>query len=218
MHTVTTSPATTAPESVVRILKVATCSSVSGKSKLTYHVGCAADSELQFRIFGNSAAGAFNQDWVSLSAIRQAVAKAPGEKEITSFHLHPLYRGKSVNTPSFLLAVLKSEGLVQSSTTKRRCHEWVDEARFVAEMKAWAASGKEAKVEDSATKDRGKPTKGRGKLAKQAVQLQSAEVKPDEPSKVEAESKPQPSEGKPQPSAAKKGTPTKVSAKSRHGK
>ena len=183
------SPEATAPEVEMRILKIATCPSMSGKSKLTYNIGISPDSEIQFRIFGNSAAGAFNQDWVSLSAIRQAIAKAPGEKEITSFLLFPLYQGKSVNTPSFLLAVLKNEGLVQPSTTKRRRHEWVDETRFVAEMQAWAASGKEAKVEDA-------PGKSRGKLAKGPAKVQSPEVKPDEPSKVEAISKPLPSEGK----------------------
>ena len=100
-----------------------------------------------------------------------------------------MYQGKSINTPSFLLAVLKNEGLVQPSTTKRRCHEWVDEARFVAEMQAWAASGKEAKVEDA-------PGKGRGKLAKGPAKVQLAEVKPDEPSKVETISKALPFEGK----------------------
>ena len=160
MKTQTSSPETTTPESEVRILKIATCSSVSGKSTLIYQIGCTSDSQIQFRIFSNSAAGAFNQDWVSLSAIRQAIAKAPSEKEITSFTCFPLYQGKSVNTPSFLLAALKNEGLVQPSTTKRRCHEWVDETRFVAEMQAWAASGKEAKVEDKPTKGRGKSMKG----------------------------------------------------------
>jgi hypothetical protein len=173
----------TAAESEVRILKSATCPSVSGKSKLTYHVGITADSEIQFRIFANTAAGAFNQDWVPLRAIRQAIAKAPSDKEITSSHLHPLYAGKSVNTPSFLLAALKNEGLVQPSTTKRRCHEWVDETRFVAEMRAWAASGKEAKVED-------KPTKGRNKPVGGAKQLQPPEVKADAPPKLMAKVKP----------------------------
>jgi len=41
----------TAPEAEVRILKSATCSSVSGKSKLTYHIGSRLTREIHFRIF-----------------------------------------------------------------------------------------------------------------------------------------------------------------------
>jgi hypothetical protein len=90
------------------------------------------------------------------------------------------------------LAALKNEGLLQPSTTKRRCHEWVDETKFIAEMQAWAASGKDAKVEDSATGGRPKPPKVRGKTTKGAKELRPDEVKPDEPLKVEAISKPLP--------------------------
>ena len=187
MKSETPRPKATAPEVEVRILKVATCPSVSGKSQLTYHVACTAESQIVFRIFSNSAGGAFNQDWVSLNAILQAVSK--DNKAITSFMLHPLYQGKSVNTPGFLLAVLKNEGLVQPSTTKRRCHEWVDEGRFVAEMQAWAASGKEAKVEDAPAKSRRKAMKGSAEVP--------AEAHDSKPITVEINSEPQPSEGKP---------------------
>lgn len=37
----------------IRILKVASYPTNSGKSTLTYHVGCTSDNEIHFRISGN---------------------------------------------------------------------------------------------------------------------------------------------------------------------
>lgn len=129
-------PETPNVESSIRILKTATCPSMSGKSKLTYQVACSADSEILFRISDNSGAGFFSREWVPLAAIRQAFAKAPSAKSITSFHLHALFQGKSINTPAFLLAALKNEGLLVPSTTTRRCQELTDGAKFLGEMRA----------------------------------------------------------------------------------
>lgn len=130
-------------ESVLRILKVGTCPSLSGKSTLTYHIGCTAESDrpeagIQFRVYANSGAGFFSNEWVSLNAIQQVFAKSP--ESIISFVLHPLFRGKSLNTHAFLLAVLKQEGLVRSSEENRRCYERLDPTGFMAEVKALMAS------------------------------------------------------------------------------
>ena len=122
-------------ESSIRILKTATCPSMSEKSKLTYQVACSGSSEILFRISDNSGTGFFSQEWVPLAAIRQAFAKAPSEKSITSFVLYPLFSGKSINTPAFLLAVLKNEGVLVPSTTTRRSQEITDCAKFQAEMR-----------------------------------------------------------------------------------
>ncbi|MDO8291089.1 MAG: hypothetical protein Q7T44_17890 [Parvibaculum sp.] len=130
------------PEStVVRILKIATCPSMSGKSKLTYHVGCKAESEILFRVYANSASGFFSKEWVPLVEIQQLFGKAPDAKALTSFVLLPIFKGKSINTPAFLFAALLSERLVQPSTTTRRCYECTDGKKFFAEVKALAATG-----------------------------------------------------------------------------
>ena len=51
-------------EPEMRILKSATCKSTSGKSTLTYQVGCLPDSTVHLRISKNSAAGFFNDEWM----------------------------------------------------------------------------------------------------------------------------------------------------------
>lgn len=142
---------TASNDPAIRVLKTAKCKSLSGESELTYQIGCGSgsDSEIHFRVVGNTAAGAFNQDWVSLDAIRKAFAKAPGPQEITSSHLHRLYAHRSVNTPAFLLAALRHEGLVRPSKTKRRRHECADEASIVAATSAWLAAGDAPKAEST---------------------------------------------------------------------
>lgn len=130
------------PEStVVRILKIAKCRSMSGKSELTYHIGCKAESEIIFRVYANSASGFFSKEWVPLVAIQQLFGKAPNAKALTSFVLLPIFKGKSINTPAFLFAALFSEGLVKPSTTTKRCYECTDGKKFFAEVKALAATG-----------------------------------------------------------------------------
>lgn len=96
----------------IRIIKVATCPSLSGKSTLTYHIGCNAQSDILLRVVDNTGGGFFSKEWVSLNAIFQAFDGKAVDKPIISLLLYPLFQGKSLNTPAFLLAVLKQEGLV----------------------------------------------------------------------------------------------------------
>lgn len=98
------------PPTPIRILKIAACPSLSGKSSLTYHVGCTPNAEVTFRVFANSGGGFFSNEWVPLELVQQAFAKLPSAIGITAHLLGSLYLGKSVNTPSFLFAALKSEG------------------------------------------------------------------------------------------------------------
>jgi hypothetical protein len=125
---------TVKPESDIRILKVGSCSSLSGKSTLTYHIGCTGESEIQLRIYDNTAAGFFSKEWLSLKAIDQVLIKAGSH--FTSFALHPLFRGKSQNNTAFLLVVLLREGFVARATDKKRCYEKVDASAFMSEIKA----------------------------------------------------------------------------------
>ena len=122
----------------MRILKVATCPSSSGKATLTYHIGCTTDNDIQFRVIANTGGGLFSPEWISLSAIQPAFEQAPFP--LTSFPLINLYQGKSTNTPAFLMAVLKNEGLVRNLEGKIRGYEILDSKAFIDEMNALIAS------------------------------------------------------------------------------
>ena len=150
-----------------RILKIATCPSLSGRSTLTYHVGVPRSVEGEvvapyIRVYANSAAGLFSNDWVALDVIQQQFADAIGKQPITARLLNPLFRGKSANSPAFLFAALKGAGLVRLVEDTKRLFERVDPGVFIAEVQALMASGVDLKVDDERKKAQvevaGKPT------------------------------------------------------------
>ena len=141
---------TVTPESDIRILKVGSCLSVSGKSTLTYHIGCTAEADIQFRVYANAGAGFFSKEWLSLNTIQEAI-----EKGGTSFALTSLFRGKSQNNTAFLLAVLLEEGLIKPSNDRRGGYECIDPSGFMAEVKALMDSKTALNADDKP----GKPPK-----------------------------------------------------------
>lgn len=122
----------------LRILKVASCPTASGKGTLTYHVGCNASSAIQFRVVQNSGGGYFSAEWVAWESIQPALESAA--LPLTSFPLIKLYQGKSTNTPAFLMAVLKQEGLVRNLEGNVRGYELLDSLHFLTAMKDLMAS------------------------------------------------------------------------------
>lgn len=137
-------------ETPVRIVKIASCETVSGKSKLTYQIGCTADGEIQLRIYANTAAGFFSKEWLPLKMIEEALVK--GGPAFTSYALLPLFRGKSQNNTAFLLAVLLHEKLIGPSPDKKRGYTKVDAGRFLAEIKALIESDTSLKEDDKPAK------------------------------------------------------------------
>ena len=137
--------ATEQQDADIRVLKEATCRSLSGKSQLKYQIGATPEGEIQLRLHANSAAGAFDRGWVPYARVRQALASAPAGKALTSHALSNIFKGKSANSPSFLFAVLKSEGLVRASTTDRRGYELADPVPFQAAMNELVAAPEKPK-------------------------------------------------------------------------
>ncbi len=105
----------------IRTLKTGNCSSRSGKSKLTYLIGADANSEIHFRIHSNTGNGFFNNDWIPLETLLELLSKSGGA--FTSFALYPLLKGKSNNTPAFIIAALLEEGIIHRSTSLKRCYD-----------------------------------------------------------------------------------------------
>ncbi len=118
----------------IRIIKVATCPSITGKSELTYHIGCNPEGEILFRVYANSGSGYFNREWITSARIGKVLGES---SNITSFTLQPTFKGQSLNNGGFLMAVLKHEGLVLSSEDKNiRTYQLGDPSKFMDEMKA----------------------------------------------------------------------------------
>lgn len=92
----------------ISILKTGQCPSLSGRSTLTYQIG-RKDQEICLRILENTAGGLFGKEWASLEIVLLALSEP-----VTSRSLQELFKGKSINTGGFVLAVLLKEGLVKS--------------------------------------------------------------------------------------------------------
>jgi len=129
------------PETPIRILKVGTCPSLSGRSTLTYHLGSDADGGFHCRVVQNSGSGQFNADWVSLAVIEKLLTEQPADKPMTSRVLSTVFRGKSSNSPAFLFAVLKAEGLVLAGAEKDSGYQLGDIAAFHKAVAALIATG-----------------------------------------------------------------------------
>ncbi len=138
---------------LIRILKIGTCSTLSGRSELTYHLGCDAESEIHVRVVQNSGNGQFNANWVSLSVIEKLLTQHPADKPMTSRVMQPVFRGKSSNSPAFLFGSLKAEGLVKAGDGKDSGYLLGDIEAFKQAMSALIAAGADLAVAADASSE-----------------------------------------------------------------
>lgn len=138
----------------MQALKTANCQTLSGKSNLTYHIGCDQDQNPCIRIAANTGGGFFSNEWIRIMHIQELLTAWGDDKPITAITLWPLFKGKSVNTPAFLLAVLKAEGVVISEA-KKRFHKLGDIAKFQTAISELVSSKSGPTTATTATK---KPT------------------------------------------------------------
>jgi hypothetical protein len=136
-------PKDAAADSHIRVLKVGTCPSLSGRSTLTYHLGSSADNEIHLRIHANSGHGCFGRDWVALRTLQQALAKVSGP--ITSGSLNRVFAGRSQNTSGFVAAALLGEGLLEPLSNARG-YSPTDGVRFMSEVRRLLEGGPSATV------------------------------------------------------------------------
>ena len=95
---------------IIECLCTAECTSVSGRSTLTYAIGRHPDQSLHLRIVSNSGGGMFCGDWAAGDRIDALVA---GGQELTSRSFHALHPGKSINTGGFVMSALRDLGLIR---------------------------------------------------------------------------------------------------------
>jgi len=120
----------------IKPIRKATTKSLEGKATLTYRLGLDETSALHWQIHANTGGGFFSDEWVAFPAIQKALSEWPEGSPITSMALRSLFTGKSVNTPSFLLATLVKEGVLTPVEGKKRHYQLGDIKGFLATVKA----------------------------------------------------------------------------------
>lgn len=101
----------------MQILKEATCPNLSGNGTITYEIGIKKDQSLWVRLIKSSGGGFHWTKPVPMAAIKGQLQKA--KQPFTSYALHGPFAGKSVNTASFLAAVLRHEELIRPDKEQR---------------------------------------------------------------------------------------------------
>ncbi len=128
----------------MKTLKQNNCPGLSGKNTLTYEIGLEHDKSIWLRLIKSSGGGFLSKEWISIEAI---VGSLKGEATpFTSYVLHTHFAGKSINSPSFLMAVLKHEGVVISAPDKPQAfvENDFDVAKFQRRMLKAAPKKKKA--------------------------------------------------------------------------
>ena len=159
---------TTEPNETIkhRIIKIHQCPTLSNNSTLTYHIGCDDDERsdsnqpIYFRINANTGGGFFNDEWIALTDIQDAFEKWPVDNPLTSFALNGLFKGRSANSPAFLMAILKSEKIVATIKGKNRSHEYQGSDEFTSDMNKLITDGINLKVEVDTDKKPSKTVNG----------------------------------------------------------
>lgn len=126
-------PASETPAPTIKVTKSGSTDSLSGTGVLSYEVGTDDAGDTLYRISANSAGGFFSGEWVAWSKI---YAACEGHSAITSILFRGLFRGKSVNTAGFMLAVTMKEGLIQRKAGKARYYELTEAAHKLASANA----------------------------------------------------------------------------------
>jgi hypothetical protein len=107
---------------MVTIIKTGFAAKLSprGDGALTFQVG-RIDDTIHLRIFHNESAGRFSREWVSVEAIRSALAKLPKGQSLfkAAVGLKPAWKGQSSCNSGFGAAILKSEGVFVSDAEKK---------------------------------------------------------------------------------------------------
>jgi hypothetical protein len=89
---------------------------------------------IHWKIAASTGNGMFSKEWVAFTDIQQALDNWPNDSPIVSMAVYPLYAGRSVNTPSFLLATLVNEGILQQVPDKKRHYQLGDAKAFQVAM------------------------------------------------------------------------------------
>jgi hypothetical protein len=131
-------------QSTIQVLKEAIGPTSTGKSKLGYRLGSDNKGGIYFKITSNTGGGFFSNEWVAYSKIQAALDAWPEENPITSVVLQGLFRGRSANNSSFLLAALKAEGIVEVVRDRNRYHQRCDPRPFLAAVKQLKQGGSAA--------------------------------------------------------------------------
>jgi len=125
-------PGTTQTIPNKHVLKTSTCQALSGNGTIGYELSLDNKKALHIRVTSNSGGGYFSNESIPMSEVEGILFSLAHNERLTSTACQPLFKGKSVNTPAFLMAALRNEGLVKPIGELKRYHQCIDAKSFKA--------------------------------------------------------------------------------------
>ncbi len=144
-NSTTTNKPDTPPIHPKQIIKTSSCKALSGNGEIGYELSLDNKKSLHIRITSNTGGGYFSDESISMTEIESALLSQPDTSRLTSVALQPLFKGKSVNTPAFLMAALRNEGFIKTIGELKRFHQCIDAKSFKALIKKLSNSQKQQK-------------------------------------------------------------------------
>jgi len=112
--------------SSLHIIKTSSCRALSGNGEISYELSLDNKKALHILITSNTGGGFFNDELIAMADIEHILFSQTAPSRLTSVALQPLFRGKSVNTPAFLIAALRNEGFVKPIGELKRFHQCIN--------------------------------------------------------------------------------------------
>ena len=133
----------------IEVIYQGDCPSLSGRSNLTYVIGRHPDGTLHLRITGNDGGGMWCNEWIPSTEIDAVVI---GQTELTSRSFQVLKPGRSTNTAGFVMAAIKSLGLIKTNdeNTRLQTHVITETLERVVMARLGQASPKARRKKESA--------------------------------------------------------------------
>jgi hypothetical protein len=125
---------TTSTTSAFTTLKKASCPTLSQSGFIDYEVSADSTNTLFIGLTGNSGKGYFSKAKHPVTGIIDALEQFQAKYPITSLALKDLYPGTSINSWSFLMAVLLAEGLVEPLEDNKRRYQLCDPDAFLSSL------------------------------------------------------------------------------------
>jgi hypothetical protein len=127
-------PTKNAPvKSEIEIIETNKTATVSGTGELVYSVLKDINGDIFLKLVRNSQTGFFSNEHLSLNSIISSLEEQKGQS-FTSFIFQGLFKGKSVNTPGFLVAVLLNEEVLTFSEGMKRKYIYVSADKLLAKI------------------------------------------------------------------------------------
>lgn len=127
---------------ILRVLKSASCPTLTGTSELSYHIAVNAEEVLYLKLSSNTGSGHFSDEWIAYNDAKSAFPLGP----TSSIPLRKLFKNKSLNSSGFLLAILLNLGIVEPVPGKLRRYQTCPDEAFLKLMDILIQSGEDLSI------------------------------------------------------------------------